>query len=86
MTSWIKRYDNIYKLFTEKAFNGNEAMITEDEYNKIINTVATGNNDDLFETYPDEFKSIPIRSWAEKVKELSTTASIQDASSVREHL
>ena len=61
LTHWLIRYVNIYKIFKEKAFSGNEAMLTEDEYNKIITNVTTGNNDDLFEKNPEEFRSIPIR-------------------------
>ena len=61
MTGWFIRYVNVYKLFKEKELNGNEAMLTENEFNNIVINIATGNNDDLFEEYAEEFRSISIR-------------------------
>ena len=76
LTGWLKRFVNVFKLFKEKAFDNKEVMLTEDEYNKFIDNVTTGTNDYLFEKYPEEFRSIPIRSWIVKIKELATTSSI----------
>ena len=67
LTSWLIRYKHVYELFKEKALNRNESMLTEDEYNNIVRNVPTGNYDELFEKHPEEFRSIPIRSWVEKI-------------------
>jgi len=60
--------------------------MSEDEYNQFILGVCRGDNDRLIEKFTDEFRRTTLRDWPDKIKVLTTAASIKDFKSVGEYL
>ena len=91
MTEGHRRYTNVYRLFMEVPFKKDihfHRLSFVNEYSHEIHgkVMYHGSIDALVGKYEDQFRNTPVRDWPAKVKELSTSFSIKDSTSVFKYL
>jgi len=82
-------YRHCYDIFRQIPFDESDVVrLSQSEYNSsFFNNVLFGSRvDKVFEKFGAEFRNLGIRDWPDKIKELTTSASIKDAKSVKEYL
>ena len=90
MTEGHRLFEYVYKLFMEVPFKDEKfqrlSMVNEYGHEIHRKVMHHGSIDALVGKYEDQFRNTPIRDWPAKVKELSTTFSIKDSTSVFKYL
>lgn len=68
-------------------FENPQSRLTQEEYNSLhAKLLDRSEVDVLFETNKEELIRTAIRDWPDRIKDLSTAASIKDAKNVRKYL
>lgn len=68
-------------------FENPQSRLTQEEYNSLhAKLLDRSEVDVLFEKNKEELILTPVRDWPDRIKDLTTAASIKDAKSVKEYL